>query len=290
MKMKFAQRIMLGYYKAKLNTLGRISPRKAAEAAFDLFCTPYGRSRKLVVPPVFHKAEKLSFLHEGNKINGFRWLPENPNGKKLVIIHGFRSYSYKFEKYILPFKKEGFEVLAFDAPAHGISGGSKINALIYKRMLLAADDLYGPFYGWMGHSLGGLAASLAFEELADKQARKLVLIAPATETEQSLQGFFGLLKMDEPVQEAFRQLLREITGKTVAFFSVSRMVNENKVPILWVHDRQDLICPFEDVAPVINQELPHITFLITENLGHSKVYKDNKVCKEIVGFLAAPLS
>jgi hypothetical protein len=57
-----------------------------------------------------------------------------------------------------------------------------------------------------------------------------------------------------------------------------------------VHDTQDTICPFEDVKPVIDQNLPHIRFLITEHLGHSKVYKDNKVCKEIVGFLSAPLS
>jgi alpha-beta hydrolase superfamily lysophospholipase len=267
-----------------------LSPRKAAEAAYELFCTPYGRSKKLKEPPLFHKAEKISFFHENNKINGFRWLPEHPNGKKVLIIHGFRSYSYKFEKYITPLRKEGFEVIAFDAPAHGISGGSKINALIYKRMLLEADAKFGPFFGWIGHSLGGLAASLAFEELKNKETKKLVLIAPATETEHAIQGFFSLLKVDDQVQQAFRQLLREITGKDVSYFSVRRMVNENIVPVLWVHDRQDTICPFEDVKPVIDKKLQHIQFLITEQLGHSKVYKDNKVCKEIIGFLSAPQS
>jgi alpha-beta hydrolase superfamily lysophospholipase len=77
----------------------------------------------------------LSFEIKGLTIRGFRWVPEKPNGKKIMIVHGFRSYSYKFEKYILALKKEGFEVVAFDAPAHGTSDGKLINAYIYKQSL-----------------------------------------------------------------------------------------------------------------------------------------------------------
>jgi pimeloyl-ACP methyl ester carboxylesterase len=53
-----------------------------------------------------------------------------------------------------------------------------------------AETLYGPFYGMMGHSLGGLAASLAFEALQRPgRQRKLVLVAPA-ETETAIRSFF----------------------------------------------------------------------------------------------------
>lgn len=31
-------------------------------------------------------------------------------------------------------------------------------------------------------------------------------------------------------------------------------------------------------------ELPHVTFLITEQLGHSNVYKDKAVSKAIIQF------
>ena len=91
-----------------------------------------------------------------------------------MIVHGFRSYSYKFEKYILALKKEGFEVVAFDAPAHGTSDGKLINAYIYKQSLDHIEKAHGPFYGIMGHSLGGLAASLAFEGFSGRENIPLI--------------------------------------------------------------------------------------------------------------------
>ncbi len=283
--MKLAQRVMIGYYKTKLKTIGLVSPRKAAEIAYRIFCTPFKGKPGKKIPPVFHKAEKLSFVMNNLVIRGFRWKPEHPNNKKVLILHGFSSYAYKFEKYVLALRKEGFEVLAFDAPAHGNSDGRLINAYIYKQAILEIENLYGPLYALIGHSLGGLAASLAFESLADNRNRKLVLIAPATETESAITHFFRLIPADERVILAFRQLISELTEHPISYYSVSRVVKNLSAPVFWIHDKQDTICPFEDVKPLLSLTLPHVCFLITEQLGHSRIYKDSKVCHEIVAFL-----
>ena len=227
---------------------------------------------------------------DGKTLRGFHWVPDHPNGKKILIVHGFSSYAYKFEKYILPLKKEGFEAVAFDAPGHGLSDGKLINAYIYSNALSRIDSLFGPFYGIMGHSLGGLAASLSFEKLTNLENRKLVLIAPATETERALENFFTIISAAEKVKLAFRELISEMSDKPISYFSVSRVVKKIKSPVLWVHDKQDTICTFEDVKPLLALDLPHTTFLITEKLGHSKIYKDNKVCSEIVRFFCRPIS
>lgn len=289
MKMKLAQRLLIGYYKTKLKTIGLVSPRKAAEAAFKIFCTPFAVKPPKKIPPVFHKAEKLSLEIKGLTLRGFRWVPEKPNGKKILIVHGFRSYAYKFEKYVLALKKEGFEVVAFDAPAHGTSDGKLINAYIYKVMLNEVERSYGPFYGVMGHSLGGLAASLAFEEFAGHLNRKLVLIAPA-ETERAIKNFFMIIPVDDKVREAFTELIDELTDKPISYYSVGRVVKALTSPVLWVHDKQDTICLFEDVKPLLSLGMPHVNFLITEQLGHNKIYKDNKVCAEIVQFFTKGIS
>lgn len=286
MKMKLAQRLLIGYYKTKLKTIGLISPRKAAEAAYQLFCTPFTPKTKRKEPPVFHKAEKLSFEMDGLTIRGFRWKADHPNGKIILIVHGFSSYAYKFEKYISPLKKEGFEVLAFDAPAHGSSDGKFINAYIYQNTILRIEGLYGPLFGIMGHSLGGLAASLAFEQLSHRENRKLVLVAPATETDRAISNFFKMIPVEEKIKQAFIQLIGELTEHPIGYYSVSRVVKSIHAPVLWVHDKQDTICTFDDVKPLLALDLPHVHFLITEKLGHSKVYKDNKICSEIVHFFS----
>jgi hypothetical protein len=56
MKMKLAQRLLIGYYKTKLKTIGLwFLSRKAAEAAFKIFCTPFASKPPKKIPPYFIK-------------------------------------------------------------------------------------------------------------------------------------------------------------------------------------------------------------------------------------------
>jgi pimeloyl-ACP methyl ester carboxylesterase len=286
MKMKLTQRLLVSYHFAKLKALGMISSRKAAEKAFELFCTPFP-AKGFKIPAVFEKAEKLHFKSSQLSIRGFRWQSEHPGGKKILILHGYSSNAYKFEHYISPLLKAGFEVCIFDAPAHGRSDGKLINAALYRNMVLEAEKLYGPFYGLIGHSLGGLAASLAFEKFAGNNQRKLVLIAPATETSTAINNFFALMPFDQKIRDEFPKIIRKISGQDVSYFSVSRMVQHIQAPVLWIHDKQDMICPYKDVKPLQKMKLPHVQFLITDGLGHNQVYKESSTCKLVVRFLSS---
>lgn len=289
MEMKLAQRLLIRYYKTKLRTIALVSPRKAAEVALDLFCMPFDHKLPKKAPVSFHHAEPLSFEWDGHTIRGFRFVPSSPNGKKILVAHGFRSYSYKFESYLLAFQKQGFEVYAFDAPAHGLSSGRRINAYLYKEVLKEAEKQFGPFYGVMGHSLGGLSAALAFEETAPGFKRKLALVAPA-ETHTAIDNFFSILQVEEKVRVIFTELIAELTGQPVDYFSTGRAVTQTGAAVLWVHDKHDKVCPFKDVEPFLSLQMPHTRFLITEQLGHSKVYKDEQVKRAIIGFFTEGIS
>lgn len=285
MKMKLAQRFVIGYYKAKLRTIGVVSPRKAAEQAFKIFCTPYSKGVKHKEPVIFHKAIQQTIDFEGLQTKGFYWKPEKSNGNKVLIVHGFSSHGYKFETYILPLLKEGFEVVIFDAPAHGLSEGKMINALIYKRFLQTIEKQFGPVYGFIAHSLGGLATALLTEELSDTSNRKLVLIAPATETRSAVNGFYKMFRIKEPIQTEFEQLILEMTGKSMDHFSVSRVIQKIDTPVLWIHDKKDTICPYIDTLTLQSTPLPHLRFYITEGLGHNKIYRDKEVISTVMEFL-----
>lgn len=265
--------------------MGLVSPRKAAAFAYDLFCTPYTGQSVLKAPPLFHKAEKLSFLLDGAIVRGFHWKPEKPNGKKILLAHGFSSCAYKFEPYVPLLLKEGFEVTAFDAPAHGTSDGKRINAITYKKLLLTLEKLVGPFYGIIGHSLGGLATSLAMEEMYHHPSKKMVLIAPATETSTTFRDFYQLLRLTESTKKEFEKLIVQIAAQPIAYFSVGRVVQGLQTPTLWVHDQKDLICPYTDTLPIQALQLPHLQFLVTNELGHNKIYRNQEVMQAIVQFL-----
>ncbi|HYC27849.1 MAG TPA: alpha/beta fold hydrolase, partial [Chitinophagaceae bacterium] len=202
--MKLGQKIAINYIRAKLNILALVSKEKAAAKAFDLFCTPFRRTRKKK-PPIFDKGEKLHFTLEGLTINGHRWNPHQP--KKILIVHGFESTSYNFDRYVGPLIKKGYEVLAFDAPAHGISEGKRITLPLYVAMLEKINERYGPIHGFLAHSFGGLALAHFLEKVPHDESARAVLIAPATETSTAIDSFFRFLHLNNDIRKEFDELI-----------------------------------------------------------------------------------
>jgi pimeloyl-ACP methyl ester carboxylesterase len=286
MKMKLTQRMLIGYYRTKFRTIGMVSPKKAASLAFDLFCTPLKSGKIPKIPPVFAKAESISFKYKQHTVRGFRWKAE-PGAQKVLIAHGFSSYAYKFEKYVLALQKNGFEVLAFDAPAHGNSDGERINALIYRDCILQIDKKFGGLYAIIAHSLGGFAASLAIEKLNNQEKRKLVLIAPATETKTALAQFNDMMRLHEAIQLELIHMIEKLANEPLSYFSSVRAVNNINTPTLWLHDLEDKICPYKDTAAIRSKPPKHLQFITTEGLGHNKIYRDPKIMKRIIDFISS---
>ena len=285
--MKLTKKIALQYYRIKFRLLGLFAPRKAASSAFELFCTPFSGKPERPMPLIFEKGEHLSVKIEGNlTLRGWKWEPEADiaTNKKILILHGFDSYSYRFEKYIRPLKKEGFTIMAFDAPGHGISDGKTINSLQYKNAILRIEQEFGTFYGIMAHSIGGLAASLASEFLP--HLKKLVLIAPAVEITRPIDKFALMVSLPKRVKERMYKLIIRLGKLPVSYFDARRAIEQISIPTLWLHDQEDVICPYKDVLPIQALSLPHVTFYITKGLGHSNIYRDGQTVKTIVGFFS----
>jgi esterase/lipase len=279
--MRLAQRLALRYIRTKFKIYSGISKRLAARRAFKLFCTPQYRNRKKL-PPVFEKAEKLQFTFEGEQVRGYRW--NHPAGKKLQILHGFESSVINFDRYIKPLVRKGYEVIAFDAPAHGRSTGKRINVLIYKNMIKKVWELYGPVQNYIAHSLGGLALSLALEETEHDESHKAVLIAPATETTTAVNSYFRFLKLDNSIRGEFDRLIRELSGQPPEWYSITRAAENIRAQVLFLQDRDDDMTPFRDMEPLMNRNYPNFRFIISEGLGHRRIYRDNKSSKAIVEF------
>jgi pimeloyl-ACP methyl ester carboxylesterase len=289
--MKLSQRLAIGYIRTKFKLLASVSKKKAAEKAFDLFCTPQRRNVK-PLPKIFEEAEKLHFKLEGNAVNGWRWNPARPGHpgghlaeRKVLILHGYESSVTNFDRYIRPLLKKGYEVLAFDAPAHGRSGGKKISAPLYKRMIQEINKKYGPVQSYMAHSFGGLAVSLALEEISHTKDYRLVLIAPATETTTAINSFFKFLRLEPAVRTEFEKVIIKAGGVSSEWYSIRRAMKHIKAKVLWFQDEDDEVTPLSDVLKVKAENYPNIEFIITTGLGHRRIYRDNKVTKQIIEFL-----
>jgi len=280
--MKLGQKIAINYIRAKLNILALVSKEKAAAKAFDLFCTPFRRARKKK-PPVFDKAEKPHFLLDNTPIKGHRWNTQQQ--KKVLIIHGFESTSYNFDRYVVPLIKKGYQVLAFDAPAHGISGGKRITLPLYVAMLEKIQEKYGPIHSFLAHSFGGLALAHFLEKIPHDETTRAVLIAPATETTTAIDSFFRFLHLNNDIRKEFDELIYKKGGVYADHLSIRRAANNIRASILWLHDEEDEMTPIADALKVKDDDHPNIQFVITKGLGHRRIYRENKIVKQVLEFL-----
>jgi pimeloyl-ACP methyl ester carboxylesterase len=280
--MKLAQKIAVGYVRARLNMLAVISPARAAAKAFELFSTPQYRS-KSKFPEIFAKGEKIQFIQHSKKIRGYRW--NQGAEKRLLILHGYESSCRKFDHHIARGIKKGYEVLAFDAPAHGISEGKQITLPEYVSMINNIEKNYGKIDAYICHSFGGMAVCTYLEKHTHHPDTKLVLIAPATETTTAIDSMFRFVQLNDRVRKEFDEIIHRKTGHWPSHFSINRSIKHINASILWVHDEDDFTTPLADVRKVMNQKLPNVEFMITKGLGHNKIYRDNEVKRRIFSFL-----
>ena len=228
----FSERMYLQYLRTKFTTLGMVSPPVAGKLAFDLFCTPYPKYKKRKAPAVFHQAKELNITLIGDgiketgktNIHGFEWNPLKPNGQTVLIVHGYASYFYKFEQYIQPLLKQGFRVIGFDAPGHGLSEGKHINIVIYKHAIEHIIKELGPIDHFIGHSLGAITLAMLAETIENPSKHKFVLIAPATKTTSTFERYFNMMRFSPAIRTAFLDELEKRTKLPITYFEADRAI------------------------------------------------------------------
>jgi len=289
--MKLKQKLSTRYTRARLNILSMVSPRKSAVKAFRIFCRPRGRITQQ--PAIFETGEPLSFRFGSHTIRGHRWQPYSdalrPSAsdtvKRVLVVHGFESSSRIFDHYIAALLKKGYEVLAFDAPAHGRSGGKRIYVSDYARMLTHIGRTYGPFHAWLGHSLGGLAIVLSIEDAPPEGRCAVVLIAPAPGIAQAVEEWAARHGLPSEVVKEMDEHVREVSGHPISWYSLRRAIASAGANILYVQDDEDTIVSADEAKRIRQDGHPNIRFLFTSGLGHKKVYKDAEVLDQVVAFL-----
>lgn len=280
--MNIQQRFIFLYIRSKLKFLSTINNEWAAEETYRLICTPL-LNTTVKKSEIFSRYNLITITINGEKIRGYACGSGN---KTALILHGFSSSSHNFDSYVENLISLGYKVLAFDAPAHGLSEGKTINALEYSNFILEIIKIYGKIDSFICHSFGGIAIMLALEKLKHDINTKIVLIAPATETTTAIDHAFNFISIkNNKLKNALFKKIEETSGYPPEWFSIRRAVKNISARILWLHDVDDNITPVSDAMKVKDDAPTNVKFIFTKGLGHGRIYKDKNVQSEIFNFL-----
>ncbi len=250
-----------------LNRLAKISPKTAGRLAFRLFCTPFsGRIRKQ--DEQFLLSADRHFLDfEGQKIAAYEW--GEPQQPLVVFAHGWESNAARWRHYVRKAIEKGFRVVAFDAPAHGASGGRQINVPIFTRSLVAVVAHFGRPEALVGHSLGGGAVIRAVAKTEILKPKKVVILGSFARSADVLAHFYAMLGLNEEVQNAVETIIVEIAGEPITEFSnVKTGAQIRDVAAFFVHDAGDDVVAVQDGRDNFEAWAGLKNWLETEGYGH----------------------
>jgi len=57
-----------------------------------------------------------------------------------------------------------------------------------------------------------------------------------------------MMHLSPAIRTAFNELVEKRSGLPITFFEADRAIENFTGDLLWVHDRDDLVCPFEDLV------------------------------------------
>ncbi len=145
----------------------------------------------------------------------------------------------------------------------------------------AAREL-GAFEVGLGHSMGGGALLLAIAE--GLPVKRAVTLAAPTNIEGVLQRFARYVALPASATSAFTREVVKTVGRPTDAVSASRLSTRLTVPLLMVHDADDVEVPHTD-AEQLTTQLPTARLFTTHGLGHRRLIRDPAVAAHIVDWL-----
>ena len=276
--------LLLRLIRIKFSFLSAISPTYASKQALNLFQKPHFQKIR---------ERERNFL-ENSKITRLPYNPEDiiiyeagdAKGKKVLMIHGWDSNPGSMAGIAEELIKNGFHVLVFNVPAHGISSQKKTNMLNVSEILI---DVLKKFnenenISVVTHSFGSGAVSFALSK-SGFRVDKLVFVTSPDKLYDIFKDFADRIGLSE---KAFRSMC-DATEKrfklTFKEMQISKLLESsffNK--LLLIHDKKDMILPFKN-AEIISGISKNTELYATEGKGHYRILWDETVIGKIRDFL-----
>ncbi len=250
--------------------LGALSPTLAARLAATLLLTPLTR-RPDTDDAVFLATARTHRIHvAGNRVQAYEW---DGTGPTVLIVHGWISHSARFAPLIEALRQCGLRVIAFDAPAHGRSGGRRADLNAFRAALEGTAASLGPVHAVVAHSFGALSTAGWLSSAPLPTVRCAVLVGLMRDLEYLFDSFVSALALSPGVTVRLRARLVRRYGAEPEQFSARSLAAHIRVPVLLVHGEQDEFVPSAHAGEIAEQLLDG-SVIIVPGHRHSQPLRD----------------
>jgi pimeloyl-ACP methyl ester carboxylesterase len=244
------------------------SPIKHTIPKRELEMDRLARQEVLLIPSI---QKRINVYHSGATL------------KKILLVHGWSGRGTQLVKFTEAFEKLGFQIVSFDAPAHGKSPGNTTLMPDFIASILEIEKQFGPFEAAIGHSLGGMSLLNAVKE--GFKIKRLTIIGSGDIVKDIIDDFVKKLQLNSKIGDLLRIHFEKKSNRTMDSYSSFHAASEISIPVLVIHDENDEEVPVS-CAHHIHQHLKNGDLMITKNLGHRKILGDAAVIQKTIQFIS----
>lgn len=259
------------------SSLGYMFPKILAPFYLRLFMQPRMKARHKYEDNLLRSVRRDSLQFESKKIRIYEW-EQDSDASWVVLCHGWQSRGTALRAMVPTLHDLGYNVAAFDGPAHGESEGKISNILIQSKVLDQVIDRYSKVSGIIGHSFGNTVATYLYANKRKEETLDfMVVIATPNRLIHVFEEFKRIVGAPNNLYQAIIQLVNKRYDVEIEKLNVQDLFEESRIEHgVIVHDQGDPITKFDN-AHQLQLKKPHFTLIKTQGLGHFSLAKNQKV-------------
>ncbi len=267
------------YVTAALRFFEWVYPPMAVKMAKKFFFTPFKFPRPERELKTAEQAQRQELMIGKKRITVYTW---GKGDKKILMVHGWAGRAtqfFKIKNYLL---SRGFQVVAFDAPAHGENTDvEQTHMLEFVESIERVNMTFGPFYGAVGHSLGGLAIINAYNK--GFKVEKLAVIAAPCSIANVIRDFTRRIGAGERTEKGLIAHLIANYEVPLEHYSGQEQAPTVKAKGLIVHDIHDHDVSVEE-SRMLHKAWKGSMLHVTKRLGHRRILLDKDAVVKVADF------
>lgn len=275
----------LRWARAGLRGARAVSSTLGADLALRIFTTPrrFERpAREVDLLATGHRSSvevALTAPHARGahrRVATWRW----GSGPTVLLVHGWEGRGGQLGAFVQPLVDAGLSVVAFDAVAHGDSGGRRLYLSDMADVVAAVARTLPDLHAIVAHSFGCAATMLAYHRHGLDVPRN-VFVAPNAVIERVISRFHAMMALDPAAARAFDAALEAAAGVPLAALATSALTAGRDAGLLVIHDEGDQDVPFVD-GQALAAAWNGARFVPTTGLGHRRILRDPAVVRAVV--------
>lgn len=262
--------------------LQMISPKLAARAALFLFTHPMPTAirspaeRRLAAraQEKLREARREDIRSGPYRIATYRFARTAADRRgTALLVHGWTSAAAYMTAPVDNLCAMGFDVVAFDMPAHGKSSGRKAEMIDCALALAVVATRHGPIDQIIAHSFGGPMTTLALAcrlSPALTGDTRLLFIASPNRLADVTEQFSRALGLGEEARRMFESALVAPLGVDVDALDGNLLLADCENPLTIIHSRDDSEVAYE-AAEKFARLGDRVQLRPLEGLGHRRI-------------------